>query len=107
EDRRTLPRRPSRRRMVLPYAPDGLRRGRSQGRAELTPREAVCYLPPLAAGERRRRTQARSSAWLERYVDIVEVSGSSPLGPTNTREPSFLRRQSPRSRDQGENRRLA
>ena len=26
--------------------------------------------------------QARSSVWLERYLDTVEVSGSSPLGPT-------------------------
>ncbi len=29
-------------------------------------------------------TQARSSDWLERYLDTVEVSGSSPLGPTSS-----------------------
>ncbi len=28
--------------------------------------------------------QARSSVWLERYLDTVEVSGSSPLAPTIT-----------------------
>ncbi len=27
--------------------------------------------------------QARSSVWLERYLDTVEVNGSSPFGPTN------------------------
>ncbi len=26
--------------------------------------------------------QARSSVWLERYLDTVEVNGSSPFGPT-------------------------
>ena len=28
--------------------------------------------------------QARSSVWLERYLDTVEVNGSSPFGPTTS-----------------------
>ena len=28
--------------------------------------------------------RALSSAWLERYLDMVEVIGSSPIGPTIT-----------------------
>ena len=29
--------------------------------------------------------QARSSVWLERFLDTEEVDGSSPFGPTNIR----------------------
>src|SRR5262245_30021175 len=61
-----------------PEAPAGV----VEGQAELTLPDPLCYLPPLAAGRIAASIQARSSAWLERYVDIVEVSGSSPLGPT-------------------------
>jgi hypothetical protein len=37
---------------------------------------------PVAQSPEEQFFQARSSVWLERYLDTVEVSGSSPLGPT-------------------------
>ena len=36
---------------------------------------------------------AHSSAWLERYLDMVEVIGSSPIEPTITSEKSHKRKQ--------------
>ena len=36
---------------------------------------------------------ALSSAWLERYLDMVEVIGSSPIEPTITSEKSHKRKQ--------------
>ena len=37
---------------------------------------------PSAECELAKSFQARSSVWLERYLDTVEVNGSSPFGPT-------------------------
>ena len=50
----------------------------------------------LKRRDRIKTRQARSSVWLERYLDTVEVSGSSPLGPTMYRPLRFrLRPPSP------------
>jgi hypothetical protein len=45
--------------------------------------EIVLNLEPQSAKETDSEGQARSSVWLERYLDTVEVNGSSPFGPTN------------------------
>jgi Phage integrase family len=37
---------------------------------------------PVARSHEEKSFQARSSVWLERYLDTVEVNGSSPFGPT-------------------------
>ena len=53
----------------------GRKKGRFCGRA--TPSSA-----PSAEHQLAKSFQARSSVWLERYLDTVEVNGSSPFGPT-------------------------
>jgi hypothetical protein len=50
----------------------GTRAGTKSPREVVSPRDA----------RRQPAEQARSSVWLERYLDTVEVSGSSPLAPT-------------------------
>ena len=45
--------------------------------------------------------QARSSVWLERFLDTEEVDGSSPFGPTTQNGTNQLRAQEARFRHPG------
>ena len=47
-----------------------------------SPVERLSYKEEVEGSTPSTRTQGRVAQWLERYTDIVEVTGSNPVAPT-------------------------